>query len=33
LPDLGNILYGTVMAVLGLTFFFRGLGMGLFPLG
>lgn len=33
LPDLGKILYGTVMVVLGLTLFVRGLEMGLFPIG
>lgn len=33
LPDLGKILYGTVMVVLGLTLFIRGLEMGLFPIG
>jgi hypothetical protein len=33
LPNLGNILYGTVMVVLGLTLFIRGLEMGLFPIG
>jgi hypothetical protein len=33
LPNLGKILYGTVMVVLGLTFFIRGLEMGLFPIG
>lgn len=33
LPDLGRILYGTVMVILGLTLFIRGLEMGLFPIG
>ncbi len=33
LPDLGKILYGTFMVVLGLTLFVRGLEMGLFPIG
>ncbi|NTV96214.1 MAG: DUF1538 domain-containing protein [Thiobacillus sp.] len=33
LPDLGKILYGTVMVILGLTLFIRGLEMGLFPIG
>lgn len=33
LPNLGEILYGTVMVVLGLTLFVRGLEMGLFPIG
>ena len=33
LPNLGKILYGAVMVVLGLTLFIRGLEMGLFPIG
>lgn len=33
LPNLANILYGTLMVVLGLTLFIRGLEMGLFPIG
>jgi len=33
MPNLGEILYGTVMVVLGLTLFIRGLEMGLFPIG
>lgn len=33
LPNLGQILYGTVLVVLGLTLFVRGLEMGLFPIG
>jgi len=33
LPDLGKIIYGTVLVVLGLTLFIRGLEMGLFPIG
>ncbi|MDD4880464.1 MAG: DUF1538 domain-containing protein [Gallionellaceae bacterium] len=33
LPNLGRILYGTIMVVLGLTLFIRGLEMGLFPIG
>ncbi len=33
LPDLGNIIFGTVLVVLGLTLFIRGLEMGLFPIG
>ena len=32
-PDLGEMLGGVAMLVLGLTFFSRGLEMGLFPLG
>jgi hypothetical protein len=32
-PDLGNILMGLVMVLLGLTLFVRGLDLGLFPLG
>ncbi|MBF0583482.1 MAG: DUF1538 domain-containing protein [Magnetococcales bacterium] len=32
-PDLGEMLSGVLMLVLGLTFFVRGLEMGLFPLG
>ncbi len=33
IPNLGNLLVGTVLVVLGLTFFIRGLEMGLFPIG
>ena len=33
IPDLGNLLIGTLMVVLGLTFFIYGLEMGLFPIG
>lgn len=33
LPDLDRVLYGTVLVVLGLTLFIRGLEMGLFPIG
>jgi len=33
LPNLGQLLYGTAMVVLGLTLFIKGLEMGLFPLG
>lgn len=32
-PNLGDILIGTLLVVLGLAFFVRGLEMGLFPLG
>ena len=32
-PNLGEILIGTVLVILGLVFFVRGLEMGLFPLG
>ncbi len=32
-PGLANILFGTLLVVLGLTFFVFGLQMGLFPLG
>ncbi|MCW8827503.1 MAG: DUF1538 domain-containing protein, partial [Gammaproteobacteria bacterium] len=33
IPNLGTLLLGTVMVVLGLTLFVRGLEMGLFPIG
>lgn len=33
LPDLADLLVGALLVVLGLTFFLRGLEMGLFPLG
>jgi len=33
IPNLGPLLGGTVLVVLGLTFFIRGLEMGLFPIG
>jgi len=33
LPNLDKILYGTVLVVLGLTLFIKGLEMGLFPIG
>jgi hypothetical protein len=33
LPNLGNVLIGLVMVLLGLAFFVRGLDLGLFPLG
>lgn len=33
IPNLGQLLFGTVMVVLGLTLFIRGLEMGLFPIG
>ena len=33
IPNLGEILVGVVLVVLGLTFFIRGLEMGLFPIG
>jgi len=32
-PNLGQLLYGTFLVVLGLTLFVQGLEMGLFPLG
>ncbi|MBF0183365.1 MAG: DUF1538 domain-containing protein [Magnetococcales bacterium] len=32
-PDLGNMLLGVLLLILGMTFFVRGLEMGLFPLG
>ena len=32
-PDLGDILVGAVLVVMGLAFFVKGLEMGLFPLG
>ena len=33
IPNLGEILTGTVLVVLGLSFFIRGLKLGLFPIG
>lgn len=33
IPNLGRILVGTLLVVLGLTFFIRGLEQGLFPMG
>jgi len=33
IPDLGNLLFGTVQVVIGLTLFVQGLKMGLFPIG
>lgn len=33
IPDLADLLVGSVLVVLGLTFFIRGLEMGLFPIG
>ena len=33
IPNLGELLYGTALVVLGLTLFVQGLEMGLFPLG
>ncbi|MFQ5994280.1 MAG: DUF1538 family protein [Acidiferrobacterales bacterium] len=33
LPNLAELLFGALLVVLGLTFFLRGLEMGLFPLG
>ena len=33
IPNLGRILTGTVLVILGLTFFIRGLELGLFPIG
>jgi hypothetical protein len=33
LPNLGQLLMGTLLVVLGLTFFINGLEMGLFPIG
>ena len=33
LPNLGSILFGLLLVVLGLTFFIFGLEMGLFPIG
>lgn len=33
IPNLGKLLFGTMMVVLGLTLFVRGLEMGLFPIG
>lgn len=33
IPDLGSLIAGTVLVVLGLTLFVRGLELGLFPIG
>lgn len=33
IPNLGELLFGTILVVLGLTFFIHGLKIGLFPLG
>lgn len=33
IPNLGEILVGVLLVILGLTFFIRGLEMGLFPIG
>lgn len=33
IPNLGDLVIGTVLVILGLAFFIRGLEMGLFPLG
>jgi len=33
IPNIGEILFGTALVVLGLTFFIYGLEMGLFPIG
>lgn len=33
IPNLGEILGGVLLVVMGLTFFIRGLEMGLFPIG
>ena len=33
IPNLGEILTGVILVMLGLTFFIRGLEMGLFPIG
>ena len=33
LPQMGEVLFGSVLIVLGLTFFVQGLEMGLFPVG
>lgn len=33
IPNLGEIFFGAILVVLGLTFFIRGLEMGLFPIG
>ncbi|HEY5790339.1 MAG TPA: DUF1538 domain-containing protein [Gammaproteobacteria bacterium] len=33
LPNLGGLLFGTLLVVLGLTLFIRGLELGLFPIG
>lgn len=32
-PELGNVLFGMLLVLLGLAFFVRGLDLGLFPLG
>jgi hypothetical protein len=33
IPNLADLLFGTVLVILGLTFFIRGLELGLFPIG
>ncbi len=33
IPDIGELLFGTIFVILGLTFFIHGLKIGLFPLG
>ena len=33
LPDLGNVLFGGLLVIIGLTLFVQGLEMGLFPIG
>ncbi|WP_319543603.1 DUF1538 domain-containing protein [uncultured Pseudodesulfovibrio sp.] len=33
LPDIGNVIFGGLLVVLGLTLFIQGLEMGLFPIG
>jgi hypothetical protein len=33
LPDFGDVLYGSILVVLGLTLFVEGLELGLFPIG
>ena len=33
IPNLGTIVTGTILVILGLTFFIKGLEMGLFPIG
>jgi len=33
LPNLGGLLVGTLLVILGLTLFIRGLNLGLFPIG
>jgi hypothetical protein len=33
IPDMGNLMFGTLQVIIGLTLFIQGLKMGLFPIG